>query len=93
MTTYIIEYTETEEMAMQYAALSPNEWIQNMAHERARVAIEEIVRIAVQKYLDAGLSIPGSREEIVAAAFANGWVKTVAEINSQVMSMSMGSAE
>jgi predicted transcriptional regulator len=93
MTTYTIEYTETEEMAMQYAALNPNEWIQNMAHERARVAIEEIVRIAVQKYLDAGLSIPGSREEIVAAAFANGWVKTVAEINSQVTSMSMGSAE
>ena len=28
-------------------------------------------------------SIPGSREEIVAAAFKNGWVKSVADRNAE----------
>ena len=37
------EYTETEDKAMQYAAASVDDWIQNAAHERARIAIDEIV--------------------------------------------------
>jgi hypothetical protein len=81
MTTYTINFTETEDLAMQYIALSVDDWIQNAAHERARVAIDEIVKIAVDKFLDAGQSIPGSREEIVAAAYANGWVTTAVSRN------------
>ena len=84
MVTYTIEYTETENMAMNYVSLSADEWIQNAAHERARIAIEEIVQIAVQKFLAAGQSIRGSREEIVAAAFENGWVKTAADVNAEM---------
>jgi hypothetical protein len=76
MTTYTVTFTETEDAAMHYVALSADEWIQNAAHERARLAIDEIVKIAVEKYLELGQSIPGSKEEIVAAAYANGWVKT-----------------
>jgi hypothetical protein len=83
MTTYTIEYTETENKAMAYAAVDVNDWIQNAAHERARIAIDEIVALAVQKFLDAGQSIPGSKDEIVAAAFTNGWVKTAADRNAE----------
>jgi hypothetical protein len=86
MTTYTINYTETENKAMEYAAASVDDWIQNAAHERARIAIDEIVKIAVEKFLEAGQSIPGSREEIVAAAFANGWVKTAAQRNEEAAS-------
>ena len=89
MTTYTVEYTETENKAMEYAAADVNDWIQNAAHERARIAIDEIVAIAVHKFLEAGQSIPGSRDEIVAAAFANGWVKTAAERNAE--SLNIGS--
>jgi hypothetical protein len=85
MTTYTVNYTETEDKAMQYAAFSVDEWIQNAAHERARIAIDEIVKIAVEKFLEAGQSIPGSREEIVAAAFTNGWVKTAAQRNEEAL--------
>jgi len=85
MTTYTVEYTETEDMAMQYAAASVDDWIQNAAHERARIAIDEIVKVAVEKFLEAGQSIPGSREEIVAAAFANEWVKTAAQRNEEAL--------
>jgi len=90
MTTYTINYTETEDLAMHYAAVSADDWIQNAAHERARIAIEEIVQIAVQQFLAAGQSIPGSREEIVAAAFANGWVKTVADRNAELSNILPG---
>jgi hypothetical protein len=73
---------------MHYVALSADEWIQNAAHERARLAIDEIVKIAVDKYLEAGQSIPGSKDEIVAAAFTNGWVKTAEQRNSEIVAPS-----
>jgi hypothetical protein len=79
MATYTVTYTETEELAMSYIAASPNEWIQNAAHERARIAIDEVVKIAVEKFLENGRDIPGSKDAIVAAAFANGWIKSAAD--------------
>jgi hypothetical protein len=85
MTTYTVNYTETENKAMEYAAADVNDWIQNAAHERARIAIDEIVQIAVAKFLEQGLGIPGSKDEIVAAAFANGWVKTAAQRNEEAL--------
>lgn len=83
MTSYNIELTETENLAMQYATLNVDEWIQNAVHERARIAIDEIVKIAVEKFLEIGQSIPGSRDEIIAAAYANGWIKTAAQRNAE----------
>jgi hypothetical protein len=88
MTTYTVEYTETEDKAMAYAATDVNDWIQNAAHERARIAIDEIIQIAIQKFLEAGQSIPGSKDEIVAAAFANNWVKTAAQRNEEALANS-----
>lgn len=83
MNNYTITFTDTENKAMEYAAADVNDWIQNAAHERARIAIDEIVAIAVQKFLEAGLGIPGSKDDIVAAAFANGWVKTASQRNEE----------
>jgi hypothetical protein len=83
MINYTVEYTETENKAMQFIAADVDEWIQNAAHDRARRAIDEIVTLAVQKYLEAGQSIPGSKDEIVAAAFANGWIETATERNKK----------
>ena len=82
---YKIIFTEAEDMAMKSVTYSVDDWIQNAAHERARIAIDEIVKLAVEKFLEAGQSIPGSREEIVAAAFANGWVKTAAQRNEEAL--------
>ena len=84
MSIYNIELTETENLAMQYIAFSVDAWIQNAVHERARVAIDEIVKISVEKFLEQGQSIPGSKQEIVAAAFANGWIKTGEQRNQEI---------
>jgi hypothetical protein len=73
---YTITLTETEKAAMEYVAYDPQTWVENAMKERARIATEEIVALAVQKFLEANQTIPGSREEIVAAAYSNGWIQT-----------------
>ena len=80
---YSIELTETEKKAMEYVAFDVQEWINNAVKERARIATDEIVKIAVEKFLEAGQTIPGSKDEIVAAAYENGWIKTVAQKNEE----------
>lgn len=82
--TLTIELTDTEFKAMEYAAVNVAEWADNAVTNRARIAIDEIIQIAVAKYLEVGQSIPGSKDEIVAAAFTNGWVKTAAQRNEEV---------
>lgn len=79
MPTYSITLTETQDLGLQYAALSPQDWINNAVTERARIANDEIVKTTVEYCLDNGVQVPATREEIVAYAFANGVVKTAAE--------------
>jgi hypothetical protein len=88
MKTYLINYTQTEDLAMQYVALSVDDWVQNAAHERARIAIEEIVSITVQKCLETNTPIPGTREAIVELAFDNEWIKTVARRQADAIAQS-----
>ena len=73
---YIVTLTDTEKLAMEYVAYDPQDWIENATKERARIAIEDIVKLAVEKFLEANQTIPGSKEEIVAAAYSNGWIQT-----------------
>ena len=74
---YTVTLTETEKSAMEYIAYEPQDWIENVVKERARIAIEDIVALSVQKFLALNQTIPGSREEIVAAAYTNGWIETL----------------
>lgn len=83
MTNYNISYTEEEELGMQHVATSVDEWLQNAAHERARLAIDEIVQLAVQKFFESGQPIPQTKLEIVSAAYSNGWIKTAAQRNAE----------
>jgi hypothetical protein len=76
---YSITLTPAEDKALSYAASNQDDWIQNAVHERCRIAIDEIVGITVQKCLETNTSIPGSKDAMVELAFANGWVKTVAQ--------------
>ena len=81
---YTITLTETEKLAMEYVAYDPQDWVENAMKERARIAIDEIVKIAVEKFLEQNQSIPGSKEEIVAAAYSNGWVDKVSDRGNQI---------
>ena len=68
MATYTITLSDAEDKALHVVALSAQDWIDNAVHERARIAIDEIVNAEVQRKLAAGESITGSKEDIVNAA-------------------------
>lgn len=76
---YQITLTAAEDAALSYAAFSQQDWIDNAVHERCRVAIDEIVQITVQKCLETNTQIPGSKDEMVVLAFAQGWVESAAD--------------
>ena len=76
---YTITLSVAEDKALSYAAFSQQDWIDNAVHERARIAIDEIVQVTVAKCLETGTQIPGSKDEMVDLAFAQGWVKTAAD--------------
>ena len=79
MPTITITLTDTQYAGLEYAALSPEDWVDNAVTERARIANDEIVQLTVQHCLDNGIQVPATREDIVAYAFANDIVKTAAE--------------
>ena len=68
MTTYTITLSDAEDKALGSVAVSQDAWIQNVVHERCRIAIEEIVAAEVQRKLAAGETLSGSKEDIVNAA-------------------------
>lgn len=74
MTDYTITLSEAEDKALSYVAYSQQDWIDNAVHERCRIAIDEIVKITVEKCLETGTPIPGSKDEMVELAFQKGWV-------------------
>lgn len=67
---YTVILTEAENKALAYVAADPAEWIQNAASERARIAMEEIFQMEVQRMLaDPTITeIPADREAVVLAA-------------------------
>ena len=81
---YTVTLSEAENMALSYVALSQQEWIDNAVHERCRVAIEEIVKICVEKCLVTITQIPTSKNEMVILAFEQDWVKNSIQINTEI---------
>jgi glycine cleavage system H lipoate-binding protein len=74
---YTVTLTDTEKLAMEYIAYEPQDWVENAMKERARIAIDEIVKIAVDKFFEINESIPGSKDEIVSQAYSRGWIVTL----------------
>jgi hypothetical protein len=62
--TYTITLSDVEQKAFEYVATDVEFWIQNAVHERARLAIEEMVQDHIKEKLAKGESISGTREEI-----------------------------
>ena len=80
MATITIEVTDTELAALTWCCYDVTEWCDNLMTERANRAINEIVQLAVQKYIDAGENIPGDKSIIVSEAFTRGWIRTAKDV-------------
>jgi hypothetical protein len=68
MAIYTITLSDAEDKALKSVAFSAQEWIDNVVHERCRLAIDGIVNAEVQRKLAAGEPITGSKDDIVMAA-------------------------
>jgi hypothetical protein len=80
MAIYTITLSAAEDKALKSVALSAQEWIDNVVHERCRIAIEEIVAAEVQRKLAANEPITGSKDDIVMAAN----IESAAERNARL---------
>lgn len=65
MTEYMITLTDVEQKAMEYICTDVDFWIQNAVHERARLAMEEMVDKHIREKMAKGETISGTKEEIV----------------------------
>lgn len=81
---YTTTLSAAEDKALSYAAVSQQDWIDNAAHERCRIAIDEIAKICIEQCLANGIQIPGSKDAMVDLAFQNGWVLTAADRQAQM---------
>jgi len=84
---YTVTLTEAEDLALQYAAADPQDWIDNAAHNRARIAIDEICDLYVKHKLDNNQPITATNKpDMVLAAYEEGLIKTAEERNEEVES-------
>ena len=77
--TYIVSLNATEEQAMRYVTINPQEWVDNAVKNRARIAIDEIVALYTKRALDEGVQIPTTRGDIVTDAYVRKWVMSAQE--------------
>jgi len=81
MKTYTIELNDAEVKAMEYVALSVQDWIDNAVDNRARIAIDEIYNSEVARMTaDPDItSIPADKDKVVLDADIKSAVERQAE--------------
>jgi hypothetical protein len=79
MADYTVTLTDTEKTAMEYIAFDVDHWISNAAHNRARIAIEEIIKLNTAHCNDNSIAIAVGREEQVAQALELGVIDKAAD--------------
>lgn len=84
---YTIELTAAEDKALSWVAASQQVWIDNVVRNRCRIAIEELVKLCVEKCLETNTPIPGSRDEMVELVFVQKWAQTGAERDAEPRSL------
>jgi hypothetical protein len=82
--TYTITLTDAENKALSCVALSPQDWIDNVVHDRCRIAIDEIVAAEVERITAVGGTLSGNKRDIVMAAPIKSALERNAEVNNPV---------
>lgn len=82
--TYTITLSDAEDKALGFVAFSQQEWIDNVVHDRCRIAIEKIVAQEVERITAEGGTISGTKEDIVNAAQVKSAAEREAEYQAQL---------
>ncbi len=75
MKQYTISISDAQDKALQHVVFSVQEWMENFIFSRANSAINDIAQAEIDRKLQAGETVSGTKEEIVLAAN----IKTAAE--------------
>ena len=80
MPKYEIEFTDTEDKAMQYVCADIQKWIELTVKDRARIAKDEIIALNTTHCNTNSIQIATGEDAQVAQAFELKAVKTAKEI-------------
>ena len=79
MADYKVTLTDSEKTAMEYISSDVDFWISNVAKNRARIAIEEIIKLNTAHCNDNGIAIAIGRDAQVAQALELGVIDKAAD--------------
>mgnify|MGYP001569869172 CR=1 FL=1 len=82
-----ISLTETENKAMEYVAVSVQDWSDNAVTNRARIAVDEICGLLMTHCNENEIAMAVGKDAQVAQAFALEVVKTAAARNAETEAM------
>ena len=82
MVTFTSTLTDTENMAMEWCSVSVKDWVDNALHNRARIAMDEIVAINLAHCNANGIAIGVGITAQVEQAYNLGIVTTAAARNA-----------
>jgi hypothetical protein len=82
MANITIELTSTELKALEYVAVSPEEWSENVLKFRASQAIDKIVSLVVAHCNENSIALAVGRDAQVTQAYDLGIVDTAANIQA-----------
>jgi len=74
MATYNIETTDLEDKLLRLVMTDVQEWADNFLSVRANDSLSNVRKIAVNKYLDEGIQMPITNEELVDDMIERGWI-------------------
>jgi len=77
-----VTLTDTENKAMQYAALSVQDWADNALTNRARIAKDEIIALLVAHCNANDVALAVGEDAQVTQAYDLGVVRTAAQVNA-----------
>ena len=78
-----ITLTDTEYKALEYAALSPQDWADNALKNRARIAKDEIIALLVKHCNENNVQLATGEDAQVAQAFELEVVKTALAVSQE----------
>ena len=81
MTNITVELTDTEYKAIQFIAMSPQEWVDNSVKNRARKAIDSICEILIEHCNENSIAIAVGKEAQVAQAYELDLVENLADVD------------
>ena len=79
MANYTITLTDTETKSLEYVAVSNQDWIDNAAKNRARIAKEEIISLNTAHCNANSIAIAVGEDAQVTQAYTLGVVKSAAD--------------